>query len=103
MPCETAYFVDNEKYDMTLFFINFYICLIIIITTLIFANTVYNYYVYNNIVSDKVDNDTIVIENGAYPLKGTQLSTENKILIGETVDYKLFISLLLDQNMYYYD
>lgn len=103
MPCETAYFVDNEKYDMTLFFINFYICLIIIITTLIFANTVYNYYVYNNIVSDKVDNDTIVIENGAYPLKGTQLSTENKILIGETVDYKLFISLLLDQNMYYND
>ena len=103
MPCETAYFVDNEKYDMTLFFINFYICLIIIITTLIFANTVYNYYVYNNIVSDKVDNDTIVIENGKYPLNGTQLSTENKILIGETVDYKLFISLLLDQNMYYND
>ena len=103
MPCEIAYFVDNEKYDMTLFFINFYICLIIIITTLIFTNTAYNYYVYNNIVLDKVDNDTIVIENGAYPLKGSQLSTENKILIGETVDYKLFISLLLDQNMYYND
>jgi hypothetical protein len=77
--------------------------LVIIITILILANTIYNYYVYNNIVLDKIDNDTNVIENGAYPPKGNELSQENKILIGETVDYKLFISLLLDQDMYYND
>ena len=61
MPCEIAFFSANEKYDMTLFFINFYICLMIIITILILANTIYNYYVYNNIVLDKIDNDTNVI------------------------------------------
>jgi hypothetical protein len=103
MPCEIASFSVNEKYDMTLFFINFYICLIIIITVLIFANTIYNYYVYNNIVSEKIYNDTNVIENGTLPPKASELSQENKILIGETVDYKLFISLLIDQNMYYND
>ena len=103
MPCEIAYFVENEKYDMTLFFINFYISLVIIIILLILANTIYNYYVYNNIVSDKIYNDTNVIENGDLPLKANELSSENKILIGETVDYKLFISLLIDQNMYYND
>lgn len=103
MPCEIASFSVNEKYDMTLFFINFYICLIIIITVLIFANTIYNYYVYNNIVSEKIYNDTNVIENGTLPPKASELSSENKILIGETVDYKLFISLLIDHNMYYND
>ena len=103
MPCEIAYFVDNEKYDMTLFLINFYISLIIIITLLILTNTIYNYYVYNNILSEKIYNDTNVIENGDLPPKTSELSSENKILIGETVDYKLFISLLLDQNMYYND
>lgn len=103
MPCEIAYFVDNEKYDMTLFLINFYISLIIIITLLILTNTIYNYYVYNNILSEKIYNDTNVIEYGELPLKESDLSKENKILIGETVDYKLFISLLLDQNMYYND
>ena len=103
MPCEIAYFVDNEKYDMTLFLINFYISLIIIITLLILTNTIYNYYVYNNIVSEKIYNDTNVIENDDLPPKASELSSKNKILIGETVDYKLFISLLLDQNMYYND
>ena len=103
MPCEIASFSTSDKYDMSLFFINFYISLVIIITILILANTIYNYYVYNNIVLDKIDNDTNVIENGAYPPKGNELSQENKILIGETVDYKLFISLLLDQDMYYND
>jgi hypothetical protein len=103
MPCEIASFSTSDKYDMSLFFINFYISLVIIITILILANTIYNYYVYNNIVLDKIDNDTNVIENGAYPPKGNELSPENKILIGETVDYKLFISLLLDQDMYYND
>ena len=103
MPCEIASFSTSDKYDMSLFFINFYISLVIIITILILANTIYNYYVYNNIVLDKIDNDTNVIENGAYPPIGNELSPENKILIGETVDYKLFISLLLDQDMYYND
>ena len=103
MPCEIAFFSANEKYDMTLFFINFYICLMIIITILILANTIYNYYVYNNIVSEKIYNDTNVIENDDLPPKASELSSKNKILIGETVDYKLFISLLLDQNMYYND
>ena len=103
MPCEIAYFVENEKYDMTLFFINFYISLVIIIILLILANTIYNYYVYNNILSEKIYNDTNVIEYGELPLKESDLSKENKILIGETVDYKLFISLLIDQNMYYND
>jgi len=103
MPCEIAFFSANEKYDMTLFFINFYICLMIIITILILANTIYNYYVYNNIVSEKIYNDTNVIENDDLPPKASELSSKNKILIGETVDYKLFLSLLLDQNMYYND
>ena len=103
MPCEIAFFSANEKYDMTLFFINFYICLMIIINILILANTIYNYYVYNNIVSEKIYNDTNVIENDDLPPKASELSSKNKILIGETVDYKLFISLLLDQNMYYND
>ncbi|NBO56720.1 MAG: hypothetical protein EBU84_19485, partial [Actinobacteria bacterium] len=102
MPCEIAYFVDNEKYNMTLFLINFYICLIIIITLLILANTIYNYYIYNNILSEKTDNDPYVIENSDLPKKVGEFPN-NKILIGETVDYKLFISLLLDQNMYYND
>lgn len=102
MPCEIAYFVDNEKYNMTLFLINFYICLIIIITLLILANTIYNYYIYNNILSEKTDNDPYVIENSDLPKKVSEFPN-NKILIGETVDYKLFISLLLDQNMYYND
>jgi hypothetical protein len=75
----------------------------IIITILILANTIYNYYVYNNIVSEKIYNDTNVIENDDLPPKASELSSKNKILIGETVDYKLFISLLLDQNMYYND
>jgi hypothetical protein len=44
-----------------------------------------------------------VIENGEYPPKGDEVQPDNKILIGETVDYKLFISLLLDENMYYND
>jgi predicted Holliday junction resolvase-like endonuclease len=44
-----------------------------------------------------------VIENGEYPPKDDEVQEENKILIGETVDYKLFISLLLDENMYYND
>jgi hypothetical protein len=44
-----------------------------------------------------------VIENGDYPPIGDEVQSENKILIGETVDYKLFISLLLDENMYYND
>ena len=48
MPCEIASFSANDKYNMSLFFINFYISLIIIIAALIFANAVYNYYVYNN-------------------------------------------------------
>jgi len=103
MPCEIAFINANEKYDMTLFFINFYISLIIIITLLILTNTIYNYYVYNNILSEKIYNDTNVIEYEELPLKDNELSSENKILIGETVDYKLFISILLDQNMYYND
>jgi hypothetical protein len=103
MPCEIASFNANEKYDMTLFFVNFYICLIIIITFLIFANTLYNYYVYNNILLERIYDDIKVIENGEYPPKGGEVQAENKILIGETVDYKLFISLLLDENMYYND
>jgi hypothetical protein len=44
-----------------------------------------------------------VIENGDSPPIGDEVQSENKILIGETVDYKLFISLLLDENMYYND
>jgi hypothetical protein len=44
-----------------------------------------------------------VIENGEYPPIDDEVQAENKILIGETVDYKLFISLLLDENMYYND
>ena len=103
MPCEIASFNANEKYDMTLFFVNFYICLIIIITFLIFANTLYNYYVYNNILLERIYDDIKVIENGDYPPKGDEVQAENKILIGETIDYKLFISLLLDENMYYND
>jgi len=103
MPCEIASFNANDKYDMTLFFVNFYICLIIIITFLIFANTLYNYYVYNNILLERIYDDIKVIENGEYPPKGDEVQAENKILIGETVDYKLFISLLLDENMYYND
>ena len=103
MPCEIASFNANEKYDMTLFFVNFYICLIIIITFLIFANTLYNYYVYNNILLERIYDDIKVIENGDYPPIGDEVQSENKILIGETVDYKLFISLLLDENMYYND
>jgi len=103
MPCEIAYFVDKEKYNMTLFFINFYISLVIIITLLIFINTIYNYYVYNNILSEKIYDDTNVIENGNLPPKKNEVSSKNNILIGETVDYKLLISLLLDHNMYYND
>lgn len=103
MPCEIASFNANEKYDMTLFFANFYICLIIIITFLIFANTLYNYYVYNNILLERIYDDIKVIENRDYPPIGDEVQAENKILIGETVDYKLFISLLLDENMYYND
>lgn len=106
MPCEIAYFVEKEKYNMTLFFINFYISLLIIITLLILTNTIYNYYVYNNILSEKIYDDTNVIENGDLPPKKSETSaasSKNIILIGETVDYKLFISLLLDHNMYYND
>lgn len=103
MPCEISSFNANDKYDMTLFFVNFYICLIIIITFLIFANTLYNYYVYNNILLERIYDDIKVIENGEYPPKDDEVQEENKILIGETVDYKLFISLLLDENMYYND
>jgi hypothetical protein len=103
MPCEIASFNANEKYDMTLFFVNFYICLIIIITVLIFVNTLYNYYVYNNILLERIYDDIKVIENRDYPPIGDEVQQDNKILIGETVDYKLFISLLLDENMYYND
>lgn len=102
MPCEIEYFVDDKKYNMTLFFINFYICLIIIISLLILANTIYNYYVYNNILLEKIYSDSYVIENNDLPNKISEFP-DNKILIGETVDYKLYISLLLDQNMYYND
>lgn len=103
MPCEIASFGKNDKYDMTLFFIKFYIYLIIIVIILIFINTTYNYYIYNNIISDRLYKDVKIVENGEYPPKGNEVSSDNNILIGETVDYKLFISLLLDQNMYYND
>ena len=105
MPCEIASFSANDKYDMSLFFINFYISLIIIIAALIFANAVYNYYVYNNILLDKIYKDTKLIVDGEYPNKDGKddIHKENNILIGETVDYKLFISLIIDQNMYYND
>jgi len=105
MPCEIASFSTSDKYDMSLFFINFYISLIIIIAALIFANAVYNYYVYNNILLDKIYKDPKLIVNGDYPNKNgdDDINSKNNILIGETVDYKLFISLILDQNMYYND
>ena len=105
MPCEIASFSENDKYGMSLFFINFYISLIIIIAALIFANAVYNYYVYNNILLDKIYKDTKLIVDGEYPNKDGKddIHKENNILIGETVDYKLFISLIIDQNMYYND
>jgi len=105
MPCEIASFSANDKYNMSLFFINFYISLIIIIAALIFANAVYNYYVYNNILLDKIYKDPKLIVDGEYPNKEGEydIHKENNILIGETVDYKLFISLIIDQNMYYND
>jgi hypothetical protein len=68
---------------------------------LIFVNAVYNIIVYINIILNKYSDDVVLIENNK--LSKNKVYDESKLLIGDTVDYKLFISTFIDNHFNYCD
>ena len=91
----------EEHYYLPLYYIYFYIYTIIIISILIFVNAVYNIIVYINIILNKYSDDVVLIENNK--LSKNKVYDESKLLIGDTVDYKLFISTFIDNHFNYCD
>lgn len=91
----------DEHYYLPLYYLYFYIYTIIIISILIFVNAVYNIIVYINIILNKYSDDVVLIENNK--LSKSQVYDESKLLIGDTVDYKLFISTFIDNHFNYCD
>jgi hypothetical protein len=91
----------EEHYYLPLYYIYFYIYTIIIISILIFVNAVYNIIVYINIILNKYSDDVVLIENNK--LSKSKVYDESKLLIGDTVDYKLFISTFIDNHFNYCD
>ena len=89
------------EYKLSLYYVYFYIYTIIIISILIFINTLYNLSVYGNLILNKNSEDFILTEHEYIP-KSENYDT-SKLLIGDTIDYKLFISILVDNNFNYSD
>ena len=88
-------------YDLPLYYVYLYIYTIIIISILIFVNAVYNILVYINIILNKYSDDVVLTENNK--LSKSKVYDESKLLIGDTVDYKLFISTFIDNHFNYCD
>lgn len=89
------------EYKLSLYYVYFYIYTIIIISILIFINTLYNLSVYGNLILNKNSEDFILTEHEYMPDSGNY--DTSKLLIGDTIDYKLFISILVDNNFNYSD
>ena len=87
--------------DLPLYYVYLYIYTIIIISILIFVNAVYNILVYINIILNKYSDDVVLTENNK--LSKSKVYDESKLLIGDTVDYKLFISTFIDNHFNYCD
>ena len=90
-----------SDYKLSLYYVYLYIYTIIIISILIFINTLYNLSVYGNLILNKNSEDFILTE-GEYIPKKENYDTA-KLLIGDTIDYKLFISILVDNKFNYSD
>lgn len=88
-------------YDLPLYYVYLYIYTIIIISILIFVNAVYNILVYINIILNKYSDDVVLTENNK--LSNKEGYDKSKLLIGDTVDYKLFISTFIDNRFNYCD
>jgi len=88
-------------YDLPLYYVYLYIYTIIIISILIFVNAVYNILVYINIILNKYSDDVVLTENNK--LSNKDGYDKSKLLIGDTVDYKLFISTFIDNHFNYCD
>ena len=88
-------------YDLPLYYVYLYIYTIIIISILIFVNAVYNILVYINIILNKYSDDVVLTENNK--LSNKDGYEKSKLLIGDTVDYKLFISTFIDNHFNYCD
>ena len=88
-------------YKLSLYYVYFYIYTIIIISILIFINTLYNLSVYGNLILNKNSEDFILTEHEYIP--NSENYGTSKLLIGDTIDYKLFISILVDNNFNYSD
>ena len=89
------------EYKLSLYYVYFYIYTIIIISILIFINTLYNLSVYGNLILNKNSEDFILTEHEYIP--NSENYDTSKLLIGDTIDYKLFISILVDNNFNYSD
>ena len=87
--------------DLPLYYVYLYIYTIIIISILIFVNAVYNILVYINIILNKYSDDVVLTENNK--LSNKESYDKSKLLIGDTVDYKLFISTFIDNHFNYCD
>jgi len=87
--------------DLPLYYVYLYIYTIIIISILIFVNAVYNILVYINIILNKYSDDVVLTENNK--LSNKEGYEKSKLLIGDTVDYKLFISTFIDNHFNYCD
>ena len=87
--------------DLPLYYVYLYIYTIIIISILIFVNAVYNILVYINIILNKYSDDVVLTENNK--LSNKDGYDKSKLLIGDTVDYKLFISTFIDNHFNYCD
>ena len=68
---------------------------------MIFINTLYNLSVYGNLILNKNSEDFILTEHEYIP--NSENYDTSKLLIGDTIDYKLFISILVDNNFNYSD
>jgi hypothetical protein len=89
-----------SDYKLSLYYVYLYIYTIIIISILIFINTLYNLSVYGNLILNKNSEDFILTEGENIP---KMENYDTKLLIGDTIDYKLFISILVDNNFNYSD
>ena len=78
------------EYKLSLYYVYFYIYTIIIISILIFINTLYNLSVYGNLILNKNSEDFILTEHEYIP--NSKNYGTSKLLIGDTIDYKLFIN-----------
>ena len=61
----------------------------------------YNLSVYGNLILNKNSEDFILTEHEYIP--NSENYDTSKLLIGDTIDYKLFISILVDNNFNYSD